>query len=96
MSSTSELKRPFSGPPKTTTHSFRVMSINIEGLTPVKEVILAKIIKDNSMDVLAMQETHCGAKGSGPKIAGMKVVAERPHEKNGSALSLRRRSGALH
>ena len=59
MSTNNEKLKHFSGSFRTTTDSFRVVSMNIEGLTPVKGVILAKIIKDNSIDILVTQETHC-------------------------------------
>jgi len=78
--SKSTTKRPFSGPALTIT------SINIEGLTSDKEILLANICKETRCDIICIQETHRGIDRNKPKIRGMKLVAEIPHNKHGSAI----------
>jgi Reverse transcriptase (RNA-dependent DNA polymerase)/Endonuclease-reverse transcriptase len=74
------LKRPFSGP------TWTIASINIEGLSRNKEEILSEICRTANCDVLCVQETHRGEGSKRPKIDGMRLVAEIPHEKHGSAI----------
>ena len=38
---------------------------------------------------LCLQETHRGARKASPRIHGMTLVAERPHDKYGSAIFIR-------
>lgn len=70
-------KRPFSGSTMT------MISINIEGLTPEKENILAELCKTSECEVLCLQETHRETNHRRPKINGMRLVVERPHSKYG-------------
>lgn len=72
--------RPFSRP------SFVTTSINIEGLSAEKESLLADMCKEHKCDILVIQETHRGRNDRRPKVSGMKLVAERPHEQYGSAI----------
>ena len=63
-----------------------VMSINIEGLSSVKQQIMAELCVKYKCDVLCMQETHRSNKAIRPRINGMELVAEIPHDKYGSAV----------
>lgn len=63
-----------------------VTSINIEGISSLKEVLLADMCKQTDCDVLLVQETHRGSTRNRPKIAGMKMIVERPHDQYGSAI----------
>jgi len=63
-----------------------MISINIEGLTPEKENILAELCKTSGCEVLCLQETHRDTNHRRPKISGMRLVVERPHSKYGSAI----------
>ena len=63
-----------------------VISENVEGLSDPKEQLLANICKTNICDVLCLQEIHRGFDYNRPKINGMMLVIERPHEKYGSAI----------
>lgn len=82
-------------PPRRQTHgpstepALMVMSINIEGLSSAKQQILADMCDNHKFDVLCMQETHRGPDAVRPRVSGMKLVAEIPHEKYGSALFVR-------
>ena len=78
-----------------TTKPIRIMSINIEGLTSTKELILSSIIKNSNIDILAMQETHRSNGSRKPRIEGMKLVADRPHEKYGSAILVKENMAVL-
>jgi hypothetical protein len=77
--SKSTIKRPFSGPALTIT------SINIEDLTSNKEILLANLCKETLCDIICIQETHRSNEWYKPKIREMKLVAEIPHDKHGSA-----------
>ncbi len=66
-----------------------VMSINIEGLSSVKQQILAELCTKYKCDVLCMQETHRSKTSIRPRIEGMELVAETPHDKYGSAVFVR-------
>ena len=63
-----------------------VMSINIEGFSSVKGQLIGKLCSDSDCDILCLQETHRGQHQLRPKIPGMKLTVERPHEKYGSAI----------
>jgi len=77
------IKRSFPGPSLTT------VLINIEGLTPEKETILVDLCKDTKFDVLCVQETHRAKHHNRPKVNGIKMVVERPHQKYGSVIFVR-------
>ena len=66
-----------------------VMSINIEGMSAAKQQVLAEICQRQKCDVLCVQETHRGETAVRPRIRGMSLVAEIPHEQYGSALFIR-------
>ena len=57
-----------------------VMSINTEGLSPAKQQLIGKLCSDNDCFVLCLQETHRGQQQNRPKIPGMKLAIERPHD----------------
>ena len=63
-----------------------VISANIEGLTAAKASILSEMCKRECCHCLCLQETHRSTNIPRPKIAGMSLVDERPHNKNGSAI----------
>ena len=66
-----------------------VMSANIEGLTASKASILSDMYKRERCHCLCLQETHRPTNLSRPKVAGMSLVAERPHTKYGSDILIR-------
>ena len=59
-----------------------VISANIEGLTAS---IISEMYKRECCHCLCLQETHRSTNLPRPKIAGMSLVVERPHNKYGSA-----------
>ena len=61
-----------------------VMSINNEDFSSVKGHLIGKICHEIDCDILCLQETHRGPQQFRPKVPGMKLVVERPHEKYGS------------
>ena len=61
-------------------------SCNIEELSINKEILLSGLCKRNDCDILALQKTHRGPTNHRPKIQGMKLVVEKPHEKYESAI----------
>lgn len=73
-------KRPLSRPALT------IVSINIEGITRVKEELLSTIFKSTSCDIMCVQETHRNQTLNAPSIPGMKLAAIRHHRKHGSAI----------
>ena len=66
-----------------------VTSINIEGMSAAKQQLLAELCEKQKCDDLCVQETHRGLKAIRPKIRGMSLVAEIPHEQYGSAIFVR-------
>ena len=64
-----------------------VMTVNIEGLSSIKQQILAELCANQKCDVLCMQETHRGAVR--PRVPVMNLVTEIAHEQYGSALFMR-------
>ena len=56
--------------------------MNIEGLWANKASMLSELCKREHC--LCLQETHRCSDYTRPKIAGMTLVAERPHKKYGS------------
>ena len=66
-----------------------VMSINIEGISAAKQLLLAEMCAEQKCDVLCIQETHWGEKAVRPRIRGMCLAAEILHEQYGSALFVR-------
>ena len=65
-----------------------VISANIEGLTAVKASILSEMCK-RECHCLCLQETHRSTNLPRPKIDGMSLVVEPPHNKYGSAILIR-------
>ncbi|XP_071480569.1 uncharacterized protein [Diadema antillarum] len=74
---------PLSGP------ALSIISSNIEGLTGAKQDLLADLCTKHSCDILCLQETHRGPSRVRPRISGMTLIAERPHDQYGSAVFLR-------
>ena len=66
-----------------------VIPANIEGLTAVKASMLSVMCKDNHCQCLCLQETHRSQTQARPRSPGMSLVAERPHNKYGSAVFIR-------
>ena len=66
-----------------------VIPANIEGLTASKASILSEMCKRERCHCLGLQETHRPTNISRSKIAGMSLVAERPHNNYGSAILIR-------
>ena len=74
---------------KSLSTALTVILANIEGLTASKASILSEMCKRERCHCLCLQETHRPTNLSMPKIAGMSLVAERPHNKYGSAILIR-------
>ena len=66
-----------------------VISANIEGLSAIKASMLSDLCKEQHCHCLCLQETHRGERKARPRIPGMTLVAERPHDKYGSAIFIR-------
>ena len=66
-----------------------VISANIEGLTAAKASMLSEMCKREKCHCLCLQETHRSTNLPRPKIAGMSLIVERPHNKYGSAILIR-------
>jgi len=62
------------------------VSLNIEGLTPQKKIIILEIIRKKDCEILLLQETYRGQKQNRPKLYGITLKIERPHNKYGSAI----------
>ena len=75
--------QPFSG------LSLTMISANIEGFSLTKSNILAELCKQHHCNILCLQETHQTSRHNRPKVPGMDVVAEIPHQKHGSAIYVR-------
>ena len=73
-----------------------VISANIDGLTDAKASILSEVsemCKRECCHCLCLQETHRSTNLPRPKIDGMLLVVERPHNKYGSAILMKRSEG---
>ena len=66
-----------------------VIFANTEGLTAVKASMLSVMCKDKHCQCLCLQETHRSQTQARPIITGISHVAERPHNKYGSAVFIR-------
>ena len=66
-----------------------VISANVEGLSANKASILSELCKIQHCHCLCLQETHRAKDQARPKIPGMTLVAERPHNKHGSSVFVR-------
>ena len=75
--------QPFSGLALTMT------SANIEGFSSAKSNILAELCKQHHCNILCLQETYRSSRHNRPKVPGMDLVAEIPHQKHGSAIYVR-------
>ena len=66
-----------------------VISANIEGISAVKASMLSDVCKEQHCHCLCLQKTHRGERKARPRIPGMTLVAERPHDKYGSVIFIR-------
>ena len=66
-----------------------VILANVEGLSANKASILSELCKIQHCHCLCLQETHRAKDPARPKIPGMTLVAERPHNKHGSSVFVR-------
>ena len=66
-----------------------VISANVEGLTAIKAFILSVMCKEQYCHCLCLQETHRSKDQAMPRIPGMALVAERPHNKHDSSVFIR-------
>ena len=66
-----------------------MISANIEGLLALKAAMISDVCKEQHYHCLCLQETHRDARKSRPRIPGMTLLAERPHDKYGSAIFIR-------
>ena len=66
-----------------------VISANVEGLSANKASIRSELCKIQHCHCLCLQETHRAKDQTRPKIPGMTLVAERPHNKHGSSVFVR-------
>ena len=58
------------------------ISVNIEVLSSRKEDLLTNICKEYHCDILCIQETHRVLNHNRPRITGMTLTIEHPHEKH--------------
>ena len=66
-----------------------VISANVEGLSANEASILSELCKMQHCYCLCLQETHRSKYQARPKIPGVTLVAERPHNKHGSSVFVR-------
>ena len=66
-----------------------VIPANVEGLSANKASILSELCKIQHCHCLCLQETHRAKDQARPKIPGMTLVVERPHNKHGSSIFVR-------
>ena len=66
-----------------------IISSNIEGLSGAKQELLADLCITTNCDILCHQETHRGPTRAIPRVSGMTLIAERPHDPHGSAIFAR-------
>ena len=74
---------------QSTLRAMPVISANVEGLSANKASILSELCKIQHCHWLFLQETHRAKDQARPKIPGMTLVAERPHNKHGSSVFIR-------
>ena len=66
-----------------------VISAPVKGLSANKASILLELCKIQHCHCLCLQETHRAKDQAMPKIPGMPLIAERPHNKHGSSVFVR-------
>ena len=74
---------------QTPSSALTVITAYIEGLSAVKASMISDLCKEQHCHCLCLQETHRGARKARPRIPGMTLVAERPHDKYGSVIFIR-------
>ena len=70
------------------TQSESFESNDVEGISTNKASILSELCKIPHCHCLCLQETHRAKDQARPKIPGMTLVAERPHNKHGALFLL--------
>uniref|UniRef100_H3AA21 Endonuclease/exonuclease/phosphatase domain-containing protein n=1 Tax=Latimeria chalumnae TaxID=7897 RepID=H3AA21_LATCH len=70
--------------------SICLYQLNVEGLSRAKSDVIAILLKDHNIDILALQETHV-AEADSPrlKIPGYILITSRSHPKHGMATYIR-------
>lgn len=63
----------------------RVMQLNIEGISKPKCKVLAKLLYEETIDIVAIQETHLSQEGPRSEVGGYTIVGALHHEKFGKA-----------
>ena len=63
-----------------------LISFNTEEFSREKADILSSLCRVNNCAVLLLQETHRGPTRKRPKIPGINLIVERPHDQYGSAI----------
>ena len=63
-----------------------VIYANIEGLSAVKASMISALCKEQHCHCLCLQETHRSERKARPRIPGMTLVEERPHDNYGSVI----------
>ena len=63
-----------------------LISLNTEGFSRKKANILSSLCRVNDCAVLLLQETHRRPTRNRPKIPGLNLIVERPHDQYGSAI----------
>ena len=66
-----------------------VICANVVGLTVSKASILSVMYMEKDCHCLCVQETHRSKDQARPRIPGMALVAERPHNKHGISVFVR-------
>ena len=66
-----------------------MISANIEGISAVKASMLSDLCKEQNVHCLCLQENHRGERKARPRIHGMTLIVELPHDKYGSAIFIR-------
>jgi len=64
------------------------VSINIEGLTPEKEILLSEMCRKMQCGILCVPETHRSNQQNRPNVKRMRLVVEKSHSKYESAIFL--------
>ena len=66
-----------------------VISANAEDFSGESAEILSEVCSNNNCLILLLQETHRGPTRNRPKITGMNLIVERPHDQYGSAIFIK-------
>ena len=77
-------------PSKACSNDITEIPVNIEGISVNKASMLSELCKREHCNCPYQQETHRSSDYTKPKIAGLSLVAECPHNKYGSAVYIRK------